>query len=248
MLEIKNLTVSIENKKILDNLNLQIKPGEVHVLMGPNGSGKSTLAKSLIGLDEYSLDEGSILMDGEDLTEMDITDRARKGIFVAYQYPIEIPGVNLTNFLRMAYNSKNELNIPVFKFKRLLKEKLKFLDMSEDFLNRNLNEGFSGGEKKKSEMLQLAVLEPKYAILDETDSGLDVDAIKTVFEGVRKIIDEYKAMGVLIVTHYERVFNYIEPDFVHLMSNGRILRTGSIDLAHKILAGGYKNFVDDKDE
>lgn len=244
MLSIKNLTVKTGDKKILQKFNLDIRPGEVHVLMGPNGSGKSTLAKTLLGNEEYEVTQGSISLDNESVLEMDITERSRKGIFVAYQYPIEVPGVNLINFLRLAYNAKNDTNIPVFKFKRLVKQKLEFLDMHEEFLQRNLNEGFSGGEKKKSEMLQLAILEPKYAILDETDSGLDVDAIKTVFQGVRKIIDEYRQMGILIITHYERVLNYVQPDYVHLITDGCIRKTGSVELANKILEMGYKHFQD----
>jgi len=238
MLEIKNLNVEIEKKNILKNFSLHINPGEVHVLMGPNGSGKSTLARALMGYPVYKISSGEVFLDDQSLLEMKIDERSKAGLFVANQYPVEIPGVSFSNFLRLAYNAHNK-DLPVFKFKRLLKEKLQFLGMSEDFLSRNLNEGFSGGEKKKSEILQLAVLEPKYAILDETDSGLDVDAIKIVFNGVQKIVTEYQKMGVLIITHYERVFDYITPDYVHVIGGGKIVETGGKELAQKILLGGY---------
>lgn len=244
MLEIKNLHASADETNILKGINLEINPGKVHVLMGPNGSGKSTLSKVLMGHPEYDVTEGEMLLDGEMLNNMAPDERAHAGLFVAMQYPTEVPGVNLANFLRLIYNSRfdeKEDQLPVFKFRKLLREKLEFLGMSEDFMNRNLNEGFSGGEKKKTEILQLAVLEPKYAILDETDSGLDVDALKTVFEGVQKTISEYKKMGVLIITHYERIFDYITPDYIHVMKDGKIIKTGGIEIAQKIHKAGYKS-------
>lgn len=249
MLEIKNLKAKIENKEILKGLSLDIRPGEIHVLMGPNGSGKSTLSKVLMGHPNYQQTEGEILLDGEDISEMEPSERSKAGLFVAMQYPTEVPGVNFSNFLRLAYNSRLEAHtggspLPVFKFRKLLREKMSFLNMPEDFLNRNLNEGFSGGEKKKAEILQLAVLEPKYAVLDETDSGLDVDALKIVFEGVKKIIEDQpkndKAMGVLVITHYERIFKYIAPDFVHIIKNGIIYESGNAELADKIHKEGYQ--------
>lgn len=242
MLEIKNLKAKIEDKEILKGINLKINPGEIHVLMGPNGSGKSTLSKVLMGHPHYEQTEGKILLDGQDLTEMEADERSRAGLYVAMQYPTEVPGVNFTNFLRLAYNARLDegKGLPVFKFRKLLREKMAVLNMSEDFMGRNLNEGFSGGEKKKAEILQLALLEPKYAILDETDSGLDVDALKIVFEGVKRITEDYKKMGVLVITHYERIFKYIDPTYIHIIKNGIIVESGNKELADKIHKEGYK--------
>ncbi|MCA9385079.1 Fe-S cluster assembly ATPase SufC [Candidatus Dojkabacteria bacterium] len=242
MLEISDIHVEANSTKILNGVTLQIKPGEIHVLMGPNGSGKSTLTSTLMGHPNYECTHGKIVLDTIDITEAEPHERSREGLFVAMQYPTEVPGVNLMNFLRLAYNARQpeSKQLPVFKFKRLFKEKLDFLGMSEDFMNRNLNEGFSGGEKKKAEILQLAVLEPKYAILDETDSGLDVDALRIVFEGVQKTISEYKKMGVLIITHYERIFDYISPDHVHIMKDGKIITSGGMELVKHIHEKGYE--------
>lgn len=242
MFKIGNLKAQIDNKEILKGINLTINPGEIHILMGPNGSGKSTLSKVLMGHPDYEQTTGEISLDGIELSEMEPDERSRAGLFVAMQYPTEVPGVNFTNFLRLAYNSHQSetAKLPVFKFRKLLKTKLAELNMSEEFLTRNLNEGFSGGEKKKAEILQLAVLEPKYVILDETDSGLDVDALKIVFEGLQRIITTQKKLGVLVVTHYERIFKYISPDFVHIIKNGIIYESGNKKLADKIHKQGYK--------
>ncbi|MBN1915935.1 Fe-S cluster assembly ATPase SufC [Candidatus Dojkabacteria bacterium] len=242
MLEISDLQVEIEGKKILDDIFLEIKPGEIHVLMGPNGSGKSTLAKALMGHPDIGVKRGKIILDGEDITKSPPDERAKKGLFLAFQYPVEVPGVNLANFLRIARNSllPKEKRIPVFKFRELLRKKLAFLDLEENFMERNLNEGFSGGEKKKTEILQLLVLTPKYAILDETDSGLDIDSLKTVFESFNKILKNEKKMGVLIITHYKKIFDYIKPDFVHVLKNGVICENGKMDIVKKIEKQGYR--------
>ncbi len=242
MLEIKNLQVEVEGRKILDDVSLSIKPGEVHVLMGPNGSGKSTLAKVLMGHPQTEVKKGKIILDGKDITKSAPDERSREGIFLAFQYPTEIPGVNLANFLRIAYNAglPKEEQMPVFKFRKLLREKLEFLSIPEEFMERNLNEGFSGGEKKKNEILQLAILSPKYAILDETDSGLDIDALRTVFQGINKILTTEKKMGVLIITHYKKIFDYVKPDFVHVLKNGRISESGKMEIIQRIEKQGYK--------
>ncbi|MBD3280315.1 Fe-S cluster assembly ATPase SufC, partial [Candidatus Dojkabacteria bacterium] len=230
MLEIKNLKAKIENTSVLDGLDLKIKRGEIHILLGPNGSGKSSLSKVIMGVGGYKVEDGKIEFGGEEIDEMSPDERARLGIFLANQYPIEVPGVNLSNFLRLAYNSRfdDDKDLPngqsgklsVHKFKNLLEEKAELVGLDNKFLERNLNEGFSGGEKKKSEILQMAVLEPKLAILDETDSGLDVDALKQVFSAVSKIKEQNSEMALLIITHYERVFEYINPDKVHVMRDG----------------------------
>lgn len=245
MLQINNLHCSTsDEKEILKGVNLNINPGELHVLMGPNGSGKSTLSKTLMGHPSFEITEGTIELDGEDLTEKEVNERAHSGLFVAYQYPVEVPGVNFSNFLRLAYNSNKSDSdkLPVFKFRKLLKEKAQELDFSESLLDRNLNEDLSGGEKKKAEILQLAVLKPKYAILDETDSGLDLDALKSVFQAVNNIIASEKKLGVLIITHYQRIFDYINPDYVHVLSDGKIVESGDKKLIDKIEKDGYKQF------
>jgi Fe-S cluster assembly ATP-binding protein len=245
MLKIKNLHCSTnDGKEILRGVNLEIKPGELHVLMGPNGSGKSTLSKTLMGHPSFEITEGSIEIDGENITDKEVNERAHSGLFVAYQYPVEVPGVNFSNFLRLAYNSNksDSEKLPVFKFRKLLTEKASELDFSEGLLDRNLNEDLSGGEKKKAEILQLAVLKPKYAILDETDSGLDLDALRSVFQAVNNIIASEKKLGVLIITHYQRIFDYITPDFVHILLDGRIVESGDKKLIDKIENDGYKQF------
>lgn len=241
MLNIKDLSVTTDGKKILKKVNLKIKPGEVHVLMGPNGSGKSTLSKALMGHPHFQITKGQITINKKNITKLAPDERSKAGLYLAFQYPIEVPGVNLANFLRLAYNSgkskKDQLS--VFKFRKFLRKKLELLNMSEDFLERNLNEGFSGGEKKKTEILQMAVLEPKYAILDETDSGLDVDALRDVFEGLTKLKTQNPKLGTLIITHYQRIFDYIEPDFVHILKGGRITKSGGLEVAEAIEKKGY---------
>lgn len=242
MLSITHLQAKLteSNKQILYDVSLTVKPGEVHVVQGKNGSGKSTLAAVLSGNPKFTVTGGKIELIGEvypdhllerfsienpkkiDVTKLEPHQRSLAGLFLANQYPLEIPGVDLSNFLRLAYNARQEKDVPVFKFRKLLKEKATLINYPEKLIDRNLNEGFSGGEKKKTEILQLAILEPRYAILDETDSGLDQGAIKDVFTGLKKIIDAEQKMGVIIITHYEKVFDYIQPDFVHEMEEGRL--------------------------
>ena len=227
ILEIENLHAGVENKQILKGFSLTINAGEVHALMGLNGSGKSTLAAILAGRDGYDVTEGTVKYLGEDLLDLDPEERARKGLFLAFQYPVEIPGVNSTYFLKAALNeirkSKGESELDAYEFLGVVKEKLKLLDLNEDLLKRSVNEGFSGGEKKRAEIFQMAVLEPTLAILDETDSGLDIDALKVVSSGVNKLRRTDSAQ--LVITHYQRLLNYIIPDFVHVMADGRIIRT-----------------------
>jgi Fe-S cluster assembly ATP-binding protein len=242
-LEIRNLHVSVEDKPILKGVNLVIKQGEVHALMGPNGSGKSTLAYSLMGHPFYQITAGQIIFDGVDLLELEADERSRAGLFLAFQYPVVIPGITLANFLRQAINARRKAanpedkGMPIPEFRRLLKEKMDFLQMNHDFAGRYLNDGFSGGEKKRAEILQMAVLEPKVAVLDETDSGLDIDALRIVSEGVNKLAGP--SMGVLLITHYQRILNYIKPQFVHIMLNGQIAESGEADLALRLEEQGY---------
>lgn len=242
MLEIKNLKAQIDDKKILKGIDLNIKEHEIHVVMGPNGSGKSTLAKTLMGSPEVSVTGGQIKFKNEDITKEDADRRSNLGLFLANQYPVEVPGVNLENFLRLAYNANksDENKLSVLKFREFVRSKLQIVDLPEEFLERNLNEGFSGGEKKKSEILQMAVLEPSLAILDETDSGLDIESLDLVFKAIRKIYEQSQ-MALLVITHYDRVFNYIEPDFVHIMRKGEIIKTGGRELINKIQEVGFKN-------
>ncbi|MDB6018604.1 MAG: sufC [Pedosphaera sp.] len=241
MLEIKNLHAGVENKKILKGINLTIKPGEVHAVMGPNGSGKSTLAAILAGRDGYDVTEGEVLYDGKDLLDLDPEERAREGLFLAFQYPVEIPGVNSTYFLKAALNEirkhKGLPELDAMEFLAVVKQKMKLLELNEDLLKRPVNEGFSGGEKKRNEIFQMAVLEPKLAILDETDSGLDIDALKIVAGGVNKIKNKDNAQ--LVITHYQRLLDYIIPDFVHVLYDGRIVRTGTKALALELEEKGY---------
>ena len=242
-LEIRNLHVSVGDKPILRGVDLTVKQGEVHALMGPNGSGKSTLANVLLGNPEYTVTGGQIIFDGEDVLEMEADARSRAGLFLAFQYPISIPGVTLANFLRLAINSRmkaedpNSKGISVSDFRKLMRAKMDYLQMDHSFAGRYLNEGFSGGEKKRAEVLQMAVLAPKIAILDETDSGLDIDALRVVAEGVSKLTGP--DMGALVITHYQRILNYIQPDVVHVMFNGRIVENGGADLALKLEEMGY---------
>jgi Fe-S cluster assembly ATP-binding protein len=241
ILEIKNLTAGVEDKKILNGIDLVINPGEVHAVMGPNGSGKSTLAAILAGREGYDITAGEVVYLGKDLLDMDPEERAREGLFLAFQYPVEIPGVNSTYFLKSALNEvrkhKGESELDAMEFLSLVKEKMKLLELSEDLLRRSVNEGFSGGEKKRNEIFQMAVLEPKLAVLDETDSGLDIDALKIVSHGVNKLRREDNAQ--LVITHYQRLLNYIVPDFVHVLVNGRIVRTGDKQLAMELEEKGY---------
>src|SRR6266536_5410999 len=241
ILEIKNLHAGVEGKQILKGVDLTIHAGEVHAVMGPNGSGKSTLAAVLAGREGYEVTEGEVLYCGKDLLEMDPEERAREGVFLAFQYPVEIPGVNTTYFLKAALNEiRKHQGQPEFdasEFLPLIKEKMKILHLPEDFLRRSVNVGFSGGEKKRNEIFQMAVLEPKLAILDETDSGLDIDALRTVAGGVNALRGPDKAQ--FVVTHYQRLLNYIVPDFVHVLSEGRIVKSGDKDLALELERTGY---------
>ena len=244
-LEIRNLHVRVEGEEnlILRGVDLTIKPGEVHALMGPNGSGKSTLANVLLGNPVYEVVEGEILFDGEDVLEMDVDERSRAGMFLAFQYPVSIPGVTVANFLRHAINARlkaedpESKGIPIPKFAKLVRGKMNDLKIDHSFGGRYLNEGFSGGEKKRAEILQMAVLEPRVAILDETDSGLDIDALRVVSEGVNTL--KGPEMGILVITHYQRILNYIKPEFVHIMFEGRLVENGGPELAHKLEESGY---------
>jgi Fe-S cluster assembly ATP-binding protein len=243
MLKIKDLHVSIEdtNKEILKGVSLNIKPGEVHAIMGVNGSGKSTLASVISGREGYEVTKGSVEFLGEDILEMDPDERANKGIFLAFQYPVELPGVNTSYFLRTALNAKRAFEgkeqIPVREFATLLKEKAAQLGLSEEMLQRSVNQGFSGGEKKRNEIIQMSILEPKLAVLDETDSGLDIDALQVVAEGVNKL--RGKDRGFLIITHYQRLLNHIVPDYVHVMIDGKIVQSGDKGLALELESKGY---------
>src|SRR3974377_413735 len=241
ILEIKDLAAGIEGKQILKGINLTINPGEVHAIMGPNGSGKSTLAAILAGREGYAITSGQVLYEGNDLLDLDPEERAREGLFLAFQYPVEIPGVNSTYFLKSALNEirkhKGQSELDAMEFLTLGKDKMKVLELSEDLLRRSVNEGFSGGEKKRNEIFQMAVLEPKLAILDETDSGLDIDALKIVSRGVNKLRRPDHAQ--LVITHYQRLLNYIIPDFVHVLVDGRIVRTGGKQLALDLEEKGY---------
>ena len=241
MLSIQNLHANIDDKQILKGINLEIKAGEVHAIMGPNGSGKSTLANVLAGREEYEITEGSVTFMGKDLLEMEVDERSLAGLFLAFQYPVEIPGVSMSNFLKTIVNNRRtakgleELKAP--EMLKLLREKIDLVDMDHGMLKRFLNEGFSGGEKKRNEMLQMALMEPKLAILDETDSGLDIDALRIVADAVNKL--RSKDRSFLIVTHYQRLLNYIVPDFIHVLYNGRIVKSGTKDLAFELEERGY---------
>ena len=241
MLEIKNLKASINDRDILKGLNITIKPGELHAIMGPNGSGKSTLANVLSGKNGYEI-SGELKYQGENLTEIPVDERAQKGIFLAFQYPTEIPGVNTNNFLKTSLNkirkARGEKEVDTLSFLKIIKEKSTELGIDEKILSRQLNVGFSGGEKKKNEILQMKILDPNLTILDETDSGLDIDALKTIANGVNSSRDSKKSF--LVITHYQRLLNYINPDFVHVLSDGRIVRSGCMELAEELEKKGYK--------
>ncbi|MGD0058697.1 MAG: Fe-S cluster assembly ATPase SufC [Verrucomicrobiia bacterium] len=241
--EIQDLQVSIEERQILKGVNLVVRKGEVHALMGPNGSGKSTLANAILGHPKYTVTGGKILMKGEDILEMETDERARKGLFLAFQYPCEVPGVRQSNFLRLACNARLGREMDVTDFYSKLEEKMKVLDIDEKFMKRYLNEGFSGGEKKRNEILQMMMLEPEFAIMDETDSGLDIDALKVVSRGVNEL--RGPGLGILIITHYERILRYINPDFVHILVDGKIVKSGGSDLAGHLEEHGYDWIIKD---
>ena len=242
ILEIKDLKASINNNEILKNLNLKVHRGEIHAIMGPNGSGKSTFSKVLAGHPAYKVLSGNILFNGNEILELDPEDRSHLGIFLAFQYPIEIPGVSNEDFLRLAYNakqkSKNEPEIDPLEFLMIINQKLELVDMSPAFLSRNVNEGFSGGEKKRNEILQMILLDSELSILDETDSGLDIDALKIISNGINTFMDKSKA--IILITHYQRLLDYIKPDFVHVMQDGKIIKTGDADLAKELELKGYE--------
>ena len=241
MLKIKDLHAGLEGKNILQGINLEVKAGEVHAIMGPNGSGKSTLASVVAGKEEYEVSRGYITFENEDISELDPEERAHKGIFLSFQYPVEIPGVSVTNFIKTAINetrkSKKMDDMPASEMLKMIKEKADMLEIDRKFLSRSLNEGFSGGEKKRNEIFQMAMLEPKLAILDETDSGLDIDALKVVANGVNKL--KSKDNAVVVITHYQRLLDYIVPDFVHVLMNGRIVKSGTKELAYELEEKGY---------
>ncbi len=241
MLHIKDLHASVEDKEILNGINLDVKAGEVHAIMGPNGSGKSTLASVIAGKDTFEVTKGAVNLNGEDLLKLNPEERAHKGVFMSFQYPIEIPGVSVTNFIKTAINenrkAKGLKDMPASEMLKLIKEKADLLEIDRKFLSRSLNEGFSGGEKKRNEIFQLAMLDPKLAILDETDSGLDIDALKIVAKGVNKL--KNKDNAIVLITHYQRLLDYIVPDYVHVIINGKIVKSGTKELAYELEEKGY---------
>lgn len=241
MLSIKNLHATIGEKEILKGINLEVKAGEVHAIMGPNGAGKSTLSAVIAGNENYEVTEGEVILDGEDLADLAPEERAHKGVFLSFQYPVEIPGVSVTNFMKTAINETRKANgqeeMPANEMLKMIREKSELLEIDRKFLSRSLNEGFSGGEKKRNEIFQMAMLDPKLAILDETDSGLDIDALRIVANGVNKLKSDKNA--VIVITHYQRLLDYIVPDFVHVLHNGRIVKSGGAELAHELEEKGY---------
>jgi Fe-S cluster assembly ATP-binding protein len=240
LLKIKNLKTQIEGKEILKGLNLEIRKGEIHAIMGPNGAGKSTLANTLMGHPKYEVTDGEMILEGEVINDLKANERAKRGLFLSFQYPEEIPGVTVENFLRTAKIAVTGKPLKVMAFKKALKEKMELLEMKEEYAQRYLNQGFSGGEKKKNEILQMAILEPKLAILDETDSGLDVDAIRIVAQGVNSLKNSENSM--LIITHHNKILDYLQPDFIHILVDGKIVKTGDFSLAKEIEANGYEAF------
>lgn len=249
MLSIKNLKASIEGKQILSGLNLEVKPGEVHAIMGPNGAGKSTLASVLAGREEFEVEEGSVTFEGKNLLDLSPEDRAREGLFLAFQYPVSIPGVNTTSFLKTSVNEvrkyRGQEELDSVKFLQFMKEKMKTVEMEQSLLSRSLNEGFSGGEKKRNEIFQMQLLQPKLAVLDETDSGLDIDALRIVANGVNQY--RSKDNGFIVITHYQRLLDHIVPDFVHVLYKGRIVKSGTKDLALELEEKGYDWIKDEVD-
>ena len=241
MLSIENLHAQVEGKKILNGIDLDIKAGEVHAIMGPNGSGKSTLSAAIAGHQDYDVTKGAMILEGEDLSELDAEERAHKGVFLSFQYPVEIPGVSVTNFIKTAINANRKAkgfeDMPAKEMLQKIREKSNLLEIDSRFLSRSLNEGFSGGEKKRNEIFQMAMLEPKLSILDETDSGLDIDALKIVANGVNKL--RSKDNAILVITHYQRLLEYIVPDFVHVLFDGKIVKSGTKDLAIELEEKGY---------
>ena len=241
MLKITDLHANIDDKSILKGINLEIKPGEVHAIMGPNGSGKSTLAAVVAGKEEYEVEKGKITFEGQDIDELSVEERAHKGIFLSFQYPVEIPGVTVTNFMKTSLNemrkAKGLEDMPAKEMLQMIREKSELLEIDRKFLSRSLNQGFSGGEKKRNEIFQMAMLEPKLAILDETDSGLDIDALRIVANGVNKL--KTKDNAVVVITHYQRLLDYIVPDFVHVLHNGKIVKSGTKELAFELEEKGY---------
>ena len=250
MLTINNLKASVEGSPILKGINLEVKPGEVHAIMGPNGSGKSTLASVLAGREEYDVDGGTVTFQGKDLLELSPEDRARAGIFLAFQYPVEIPGVSTTNFLKAAVNKVREYRglpeLDAVEFLKVMKEKMKIVDIDQSLLRRSLNEGFSGGEKKRNEIFQMAMLEPTLAILDETDSGLDIDALRIVANGVNAL--KTKDNATIVITHYQRLLDYIVPDFVHVLYKGQLVKSGTKELALELEERGYDWIKEDQNQ
>ena len=241
MIKITNLKVGIEDVLILNGLTLEVKAGEVHAIMGPNGSGKSTLSSVIAGKEEYEVQEGHIDFEGEDLLELSPEERAHKGVFLSFQYPVEIPGISVSNFIKTSINQRRKVKglepIPTPELLKMMREKMELLNIKKGYLSRNMNEGFSGGEKKRNEIFQMAMLEPKLAILDETDSGLDIDALRTVANGVNKL--KSKDTATIVITHYQRLLDYIVPDFVHVLHDGRIIKSGGATLAHELEEKGY---------
>nr|WP_315243106.1 Fe-S cluster assembly ATPase SufC [uncultured Flavobacterium sp.] len=241
MLSIKNLHAAIGDKEILKGINIEVKAGEVHAIMGPNGSGKSTLSAVIAGNENYEVTDGQVFLDGEDLADLAPEERAHKGVFLSFQYPVEIPGVSVTNFMKTAINETRKANgqeeMPANEMLKVIREKSELLEIDRKFLSRSLNEGFSGGEKKRNEIFQMAMLEPKLAILDETDSGLDIDALRIVANGVNKLKSDKNA--IIVITHYQRLLDYIVPDFVHVLYNGRIVKSGGKELAYELEEKGY---------
>ena len=244
LLKIENLhaVVAEDGTEILRGFDLEIGVGEIHAIMGPNGSGKSTLSKVLSGHPAYEVTDGTVTFKGRDLLELEVDERARAGIFLAFQYPVDIPGVSIANFLRTAVQANSGEEVDIFDFQEDLIDRMAMLEMDTSFATRSVNDGFSGGEKKRNEILQLAMLKPSLAVLDETDSGLDIDALKVVSAGVNKLHEERPEMSFLVITHYQRILNYIRPDHVHVMVNGRIARSGGFELAEELEAGGYEAF------
>ena len=241
MIKITNLKAGIEDALILNGINLEVKAGEVHAIMGPNGSEKSTLASVIAGKEDYEVTEGEIDFEGEDLLELPPEERANKGVFLSFQYPVEIPGISVSNFIKTSINERRKAKglepIPTPKLLKMMREKMELLNIKKGYLSRNMNEGFSGGEKKRNEIFQMAMLEPKLAILDETDSGLDIDALRTVANGVNKL--KSKDTATIVITHYQRLLDYIVPDFVHVLHDGRIIKSGGATLAHELEEKGY---------